>query len=116
MASDSHDRGLLDQMRASFRKNLGTYADVMMQARIAVVQNLHKQITETSDPEKLMDLNAKLSDLMLSEEDIQKIGGRLSTLAIAINEFLDQMEHATRKIVAIRQLTDPHYPHGPGHH
>lgn len=71
---------LFGPARASMRTRLGELADVYMDAKIKSAQKLADKIAGENDVEKLMELRAKLNDVMFAEDDITQLDTKIKAL------------------------------------
>ena len=66
--------------RASMRVRLGQFVDVYMDAKIKIAQKIADKIAGENDVDKLMELRAKLNDVMFAEEDITQHDAKIKAL------------------------------------
>lgn len=71
---------LFGPARASMRAGLGEFADVYMDAKIKIAQKLADKIASENDVDKLMELRAKLNDVMFTEDDIMQLDTKIKAL------------------------------------
>lgn len=95
--SPSDDReNMFGPARASMRARLGEFMDVYMDAKIKVAQKLADKIAGENDVEKLMELRAKLNDVMFAEDDIAQLDSKIKAL-------LAMLQTNATAFIALRQ-------------
>lgn len=86
----------LSPVRASMRTHLGEFVDVYMGAKIKIAQKLADKIAGENDVDKLMELRAKLNDVMFSEQDITQLDAK-------IQAFVAMLQTNATAFIALRQ-------------
>lgn len=81
---------------ASIRARLGEFMDVYMDAKIKVAQKLADKIAGENDVDKLMELRAKLNDVMFAEDDITQLDAKIKAL-------LAMLQTNATAFIALRQ-------------
>lgn len=80
-SDDSHTgSNTFGPMKASLRNHLGEIADEVMKGKLAIARKISAQIQLENDPAKLLELNTKLNDVLISNENLEQVDAKLTKL------------------------------------